>query len=323
MPSPLLLLLLCCACIVGCSRTPRPDSLDRKNTYQSIEGDQPLHSLEIGQLLDSLMTRPPLSSRPHPDNLQTQNTRSPKSVGDKDCLPTDGTAYTGKANTTVGGLSCQMWSVLTPHNHSNTDVGDHNYCRGLGGGPPMCYTTDPGTRWDYCLVPDCVAPPQSEEEIGCKVQFGTDYTGKANITVSGRVCQKWTVNSPHPSYHQTVGEHNYCRNPDDDDFGPWCYTLDPQIGWEHCEIPECVTQPVDKIDCRPMDGSDYTGVKSTTRSGRTCKKWSDISVFAHLGDHNHCRDPVNMNALICFTTDVKMLWDYCDVPVCVPRTKGI
>ena len=29
---------------------------------------------------------------------------------------------------------------------------------------------------------------------------------------------------------------NYCRNPDSDPDGLWCYTL---TGWDYCHVPQC------------------------------------------------------------------------------------
>ena len=32
---------------------------------------------------------------------------------------------------------------------------------------------------------------------------------------------------------------NFCRNPDGEPKGPWCYTTDPDERWEYCDIPGC------------------------------------------------------------------------------------
>ena len=32
---------------------------------------------------------------------------------------------------------------------------------------------------------------------------------------------------------------NYCRNPDDEPCGPWCYTQDPAKRWEYCDVEMC------------------------------------------------------------------------------------
>ena len=252
-------------------------------------------------------------------------TQSAEEIG---CTPRfpDGTAYTGHLNTTVNGRTCQMWSVDTPHVHRFATVGEHNYCRDPAGIGLLCYTTDPEKEWEFCDVPLCVAPKQSVEDIGCEPTDGTAYTGKANTTASGRVCQMWSVDTPHDSYHPEVGEHNYCRNPDDDDFGLWCYTTDPKIGVDYCEIPYCVT--VDNLDCLTTDGSTYTGNLTTTKSGKTCQMWTvqtpHSHSYTHIGEHNYCRDPDD-DGPWCYTTDVKMRWDRCNVPVplCVTYTKGI
>lgn len=34
-------------------------------------------------------------------------------------------------------------------------------------------------------------------------------------------------------------QENYCRNPADDEGGPWCFTMDPKIRLESCAIPQC------------------------------------------------------------------------------------
>lgn len=46
-----------------------------------------------------------------------------------------------------------------------------------------------------------------------------------------------------PTSHPLEGlEENYCRNPDNDEKGPWCYTTDPATRFDYCDIPECEGQ---------------------------------------------------------------------------------
>ena len=72
------------------------------------------------------------------------------------------------------------------------------------------------------------------------------YFGTISKTVSGRVCQPWSFQYPHrhnkkPEKFPSSGlDKNYCRNPGDTkDFGrPWCYTSDPFVEWEYCDVPK-------------------------------------------------------------------------------------
>nr|CAB3263507.1 low-density lipoprotein receptor-related protein 6-like [Phallusia mammillata] len=67
------------------------------------------------------------------------------------------------------------------------------------------------------------------------------YTGRRNVTSSGIACQRWDSNFPHaPKQTPSDGSHhNYCRNPDGDLKGTWCYTMDPTKRWEYCKIKKC------------------------------------------------------------------------------------
>ncbi|XP_077997548.1 uncharacterized protein LOC144450729 isoform X2 [Glandiceps talaboti] len=74
---------------------------------------------------------------------------------------------------------------------------------------------------------------------------GVDYRGSIDVTSSGKTCQKWSEQSPHQHNYspdlvtnQGLGDHNFCRNPGQA-FGqsqPWCYTTDPDVVWEHCDM---------------------------------------------------------------------------------------
>lgn len=66
--------------------------------------------------------------------------------------------YRGCQTTTRKGYTCQAWSDLKPHNHTNTPqlrknagLESNNYCRNPDGEPTIwCYTTDKDKRWDFC-----------------------------------------------------------------------------------------------------------------------------------------------------------------------------
>ena len=69
------------------------------------------------------------------------------------------------------------------------------------------------------------------------------YRGTASTTVSGFTCQRWDSQWPHvhdydtPQKRTDAGlEENYCRNPDNDVEGPWCYTTDQSKEWDTDEV---------------------------------------------------------------------------------------
>ena len=85
-----------------------------------------------------------------------------------ECLYTHfGTAYMGSVSRTKSGKACQRWSSQTPHDHDHTSDTEYpdssvseaaNYCRNPSGVRDLgvwCYTTDPSTEWEYCVVPYC------------------------------------------------------------------------------------------------------------------------------------------------------------------------
>jgi uncharacterized protein YegL len=71
-----------------------------------------------------------------------------------------GVNYIGCQSQTESGKTCQAWPDTFPHAHGQTKnakkakfgLGDHNFCRNPDGGDTIwCYTTDPSTRWEYCV----------------------------------------------------------------------------------------------------------------------------------------------------------------------------
>ncbi|KAI0223856.1 hypothetical protein LSAT2_025036 [Lamellibrachia satsuma] len=73
---------------------------------------------------------------------------------------------------------------------------------------------------------------------------GFDYKGYQRRTVSGRTCQAWAAQQPHGHANcKLQSRSNYCTNVDNPscrEAQPWCYTTDPGMRWELCDIPKCL-----------------------------------------------------------------------------------
>uniref|UniRef100_A0A8C2PWS1 Plasminogen n=1 Tax=Cyprinus carpio TaxID=7962 RepID=A0A8C2PWS1_CYPCA len=288
-------------------------------------------------------------------------TVSPTIVQELTCASGEGSSYRGTIAVTVSGKTCQEWSSQSPHKHSNTPENypckglDKNYCRNPDNErSPWCHTTDPETRWEYCSVPSCGDQPIPEPVIPdgeeCYEGDGSSYRGAMSETISGKKCQFWTSMEPHQhsktpqNFPAADLRRNLCRNPDGDQ-APWCYTTDPTVRWEYCNIERCDSKPgtqepptnpepaaspstSQETDCKVGNGATYRGPTSTTIMGVTCQAWSSMTPHHHLSfnpethpdkglESNQCRNPDNdVNGPWCYTTDPNKKWDYCQIPDC-------
>nr|XP_025039232.1 hepatocyte growth factor-like protein isoform X1 [Pelodiscus sinensis]XP_025039233.1 hepatocyte growth factor-like protein isoform X2 [Pelodiscus sinensis] len=168
------------------------------------------------------------------------------------CFRQKGEGYRGKVNVTTSGIPCQRWDAQTPHRHhfrpETYECKDlrENYCRNPDGSEaPWCFTSLPSMRVAFCFqIKRCTDEVEVEVE-DCYHRNGELYRGKVSKTRKGVTCQKWSAGSPHtpqispamfPAMHL---EENYCRNPDNDSHGPWCYTMDPSTQFDYCAIKPC------------------------------------------------------------------------------------
>jgi len=78
---------------------------------------------------------------------------------------------------------------------------------------------------------------------------GADYRGTVSRTTGGVRCQMWSDQTPqahvvtHAAYPRAgLGGHNYCRNADGESR-PYCYTVDENLRWDYCDVPEPSTEP--------------------------------------------------------------------------------
>ncbi|XP_067855110.1 hepatocyte growth factor-like protein [Heptranchias perlo] len=168
----------------------------------------------------------------------------------KKCFKHRGVGYRGTVNQTTSGTRCQRWDVQSPHAHEFTPENyqckglQENYCRNPDGSEaPWCFTSDPRVRTAFCLqLKRCEDDIEPED---CYNGNGTTYRGLVSKTRKGIPCQWWDSNNPHnprvtPQTHPEADlQRNYCRNPDGDSHGPWCYTIDPKVQWDYCAISTC------------------------------------------------------------------------------------
>jgi hypothetical protein len=74
---------------------------------------------------------------------------------------------------------------------------------------------------------------------------GRFYQGQVNSTKDGLKCQKWFTNDPHPQttpegiFPEMSTASDFCRNPGGTEPSPWCYTTDPGVRWQYCDIHLC------------------------------------------------------------------------------------
>ena len=117
--------------------------------------------------------------------------------------------------------------------------------------------------------------------------LGASYSGKLNVTASGRTCQVWAASQPHEHSYTYMGEHNHCRNPDGDPSGVWCYTTDPDKDLEYCSVPICaLTLKVFDFsadnDHEPDSNGEFTSAECDIRQNFDTNECPNIFVSTNL-----------------------------------------
>ncbi|TMS08539.1 Muscle, skeletal receptor tyrosine protein kinase [Larimichthys crocea] len=128
---------------------------------------------------------------------------------------------------------------------------------------PGIFSSATGSHTPSSLLPNCQALPSlhtdpdacthvpfvdiNRDQITttCYNDRGRFYQGSMNVTRSGIPCQSWSQQVPHQHrlsvevIPELKNSENYCRNPGGISDRPWCYTLNPNIRWEYCDVPQC------------------------------------------------------------------------------------
>ena len=134
-------------------------------------------------------------------------------------------------------------------------------------------------------------------ECPIRQKVGKNYTGtEFSTTKSGRTCQEWSKQKPHEheifekhaDFPKELLEGNFCRNPDNDPDGSWCYTTDKKKRWEYCDNHKVVCDECnfenggcnDDEICSDIDKFAETGVicmePTTTATTTTTEKPTTI-----------------------------------------------
>ncbi|XP_063687369.1 plasminogen-like [Bolinopsis microptera] len=174
------------------------------------------------------------------DDVTRQLSFSPLSlesdIDDSFCYENRGEEFapTRFYNATINGHGCKNW-MDTQH----PEAGDSTYCANPDPkqkSEPWCYTHDPAVEWEYCSVPKCVW------DFECYTGTGFEYRGTLARTEQGYTCQNWQSDWPHPhSYHRGngAGDHNYGRNPGNNERAPWCFTTNLFKRWDYVNPGRC------------------------------------------------------------------------------------
>lgn len=164
--------------------------------------------------------------------------------------------YIGTQDITSTGLGCLPWASnkLLP-----TEVKNYNTPYSLFDALNYCRDPSNEKKGTFCFA---IAPNKKIEKTYCKLRqcksenckmagTGNDYVGHLMITRSNRECQDWfNAVSIHPEEKDYLNETlfadlslqdimNFCRNPSRDIAGPWCYTRDPNVFKDICNVRDC------------------------------------------------------------------------------------
>ena len=167
--------------------------------------------------------------------------------------------------------------------------------------------------------------------------MGETYTGTVSHTAFGAPCLLW-VNANQTKYkdeHFPDGSMpmavNFCRNPDRNKQGIWCYLKFKGIQYRgHCNAPYCGDITYSTKNCKTTkQGSDYVGNISHTIQGHQCQAWHKQRRYStgrfdyefpdndiHAAN-SFCRNPSSFDeGPWCYTTEPGIEWKQCGIPIC-------
>lgn len=248
-----------------------------------------------------------------------------------ECYTHDGYDYAGGVNTTRSGASCVPWAFMGMA-AMGTDLEGAFCRNPDGKRAPWCFTNARKREWEFCemlsppsnvscgaksvshgeCAPKCSASMLANKrcDSACNVAAcnfdnnmcantecfsdvrGVDYRGTMFKTVSGKTCQNWNTVYPHYHAFDEVGNHNFCRNPDNFSV-PWCFTMDFSARWEPCVQVKAFWRP---NGCHAQNETRSVAAGSCPREcanilmDGTCDRRCDL--YECLWDGGDCEDIV-------------------------------
>ncbi|KAM9659973.1 prothrombin isoform 1-T1 [Trichechus inunguis] len=210
------------------------------------------------------------------------------------CAEGLGMNYRGNVSFTRSGIECQLWRSRYPHKpeittHPEADLKE-NFCRNPDNSTtgPWCYTTDPTVRREECSIPVCgqkgftVAPtqgtggsrvkPSTSLEM-CVPDRGRQYQGHLAVTTHGSACLAWSSSqakalSKDQDFSKAVPlVENFCRNPDGDEEGAWCYVAGQPGDFEYCDLNYC-DDPVEEEVGDGLGEDSDAAIQGRTSTGK-------------------------------------------------------
>ncbi|XP_037021961.2 prothrombin [Artibeus jamaicensis] len=208
------------------------------------------------------------------------------------CAEGLGMNYRGNQSVTRSGIECQLWRSRYPHKpevnvttHPEADLRE-NFCRNPDGSAtgPWCYTSDPTVRREECSIPVCGTGGVTAEPIPrsrdssvnlpspadqCVPERGRHYQGRLAVTMHGSRCLDWASKqakalSSNQDFSPAVPlVENFCRNPDEDEEGAWCYVSGRPANFEYCDLHYC-EEPVEEVTGDGPDEDSNVAVQGRT-----------------------------------------------------------
>ena len=105
--------------------------------------------------------------------------------------------------------------------------------------------TTTAVMFENIIEDNITAGKQQHECINVEDKYGVKYRGTQSETKRGAPCVRWDSltlwNKFHPSKNQEKDlSQNFCRNPDGDNRGPWCFVSLAPRKFQYCSISVCM-----------------------------------------------------------------------------------